>query len=446
MKRKSSKLPAGDETLAMNGGKPVRRKPLPQEWCGCSFMDEREVEAVARVARAKSPFRFYGPDLQNEASQLEREFADKIGTKYALAVSSATAGLQVALGALGVGPGDEVLLPGYFWVATVGAVVRSGAVPVLVDCDDSFSIDPQKIEEKITPRTKAIIMVHMGGVIGRVREVVQVARKRGIKLIEDCAQAAGASQNGVRCGAFGDIGVFSFQLNKPMTSGEGGMVVTNDQRLYRRSQAIHDLGYPRNEAGRLDLTNEDTQLWGIGARMSELTAAFARVQLSKLDDINASMRNAKNRIRKALAGIPGISLRHVVDSSGDTGAFLYLTFEARETSLRFVKALRAEGIVGGAGGHYPIHMDDWGMHIYYNIPSLVQKRGNAAKSVWTLAENQLSATRSYAKGACPNLDALLARTMIICIASSLTEEDVSDIVTAIQKVAAHELTEVTSGK
>lgn len=420
--------------LAVNGGVPVRTKPLPQEWCGVHHMDEKEVEAAVRVLKAKSPFRYYGLDLQNEVSSLEKEFAAYVGTKYALAVSSGTAALQVALGALGVGPGDEVILPGYFWVATVGAVVRSGAVPVLVDSEDTFSINPEKVEGKITPRTKAIITVHMGGVIGRIEDLVKVAKKHNLPVLEDCAQATGASQNGIKAGAFGDVAIYSFQLNKHMTSGEGGMFVTNDEQVYRRAFAIHDLGYPRNANGRLEFNDPTLQLWGIGCRMSELTGAVARIQLSKLDTICGNMRMAKNKIKKAIADINGIRPRNVIDPKGDAGSFLLLTFEEREISLSFVKTLRTEGIAADTGGMYPIHMDDWGMHIYYNIPSLVNKRGISPKSVWDLNENSASKV-SYEKGTCPYLDSLLQRTIILCIASNLNDNDIDDIITAIGKAA-----------
>jgi len=420
--------------LAIDGGTPVRTKPLPQEWCGAHFMDELETEAAVRVCKSKTLFRYYGLDLQNEVSKLEQEFAACIGTRHALAVSSGTAALQVALGALGVGPGDEVLIPGYFWVATVGAVVRSGAIPVLVDCDDTFSMDPKDAARKITPRTKVILVVHMGGVIGRIKDIVALAKQHQLKVIEDSAQANGASQNRVKAGAFGDLAIFSFQMNKHMTSGEGGMVVTNDPHLYRRAFAIHDLGYARNEAGRLVFDDPSLQLWGIGCRMSELTGAVARVQLRKLDRITGAMRSAKNKIKKTLDGT--LTFRTVLDPEGDAGSFLLTVFPTREQSLKFTEALRAEGIVAAKDGLYPVHMDQWGLHIYYNVASLVNKRGLSAISPWQLAENRASANVSYAKGTCPHLDDLLSRTMLMCIASNLTGRDVEDIVTAYRKVAA----------
>jgi len=423
-----------NDKLAINGGAPVRSRPLPQEWCGAHYMDELESEAAARVCASKTLFRYYGLDLQNEVAQLENEFAAYIGVRYALAVSSGTGALQVALGALGVGPGDEVLVPGYFWVSTVGAVVRAGAIPVLVDCDATFSMDPQDAARKITPRTRVILIVHMGGVIGRVTEIVALARRHNLKVVEDCAQAAGASQKGVKAGAFGDMAIFSFQMNKHMTSGEGGMVVTNSENLYHRAFAIHDLGYPRNDAGRLVMDDPSLQLWGIGCRMSELTAAVARVQLTKLDRITSAMRSAKLTVKRALAGT--LTFREVLDPAGDAGSFLMTVFPTREASLKFTAALRAEGVVAGEGGMYPIHMDDWGLHIYYNVASLVNKRGISGVSPWQMAENRASADVSYAKGTCPHLDDRISRTMIFCVASNLTDADVRDIIAAYQKVAA----------
>ena len=420
----------------------IRKNPLPQEWHGAHYYGTEELDAVSKVITSKSPFRYYGFDLQHEVDKLEKEFAEYIGRKYAIGVASGTASLQVALGAMGIGPRDEVLLPGYFWVATVGAVVRSGAIPVLVDCDDSFSLDPDKLEEKITKRTKAIIVVHMGGVIGNIEKIVKIARNKNLKVIEDCAQAAGASQSGRMAGAFGDMAIYSFQANKHMTSGEGGMLVTDDERLFKRSFAIHDLGYPRNDEGRLEFDIPDYQLWGIGARMSEITGAVARAQLKKLDTICGNMRNAKNKIIDAVSDIEGMTSRPVIDRDGDAGSFLMLTFDERKTSLEFVKKLRDSGIVADKDGMYPIHMDDWGLHLYYNVPSLVNKCGLSKISPWHLSENDDSQVE-YNKGTCPNLDSLASRTVIICIPPVLTDNDTDDIIAGIKNSVSKTQKEVS---
>jgi dTDP-4-amino-4,6-dideoxygalactose transaminase len=429
-KRRKTKT---DGKLAIDGGTPIRTTPLAPEWPGALVMDRRETAAAVRVCKSKSLFRYYGLNLQNEVSKLETEFADYIGVKHALAVSSATAALQVALGALGIGPGDEVLIPGYFWVAVPGAVVRCGAVPVLVDCDDTFEMDPADAARKITPRTKVILVVHMAGVIGRIRELVAVARQHNLKLLEDCAQAAGVSQGAIMAGAFGDIAIYSFQMNKHMTSGEGGMVVTNDLQLYRRSFALHDLGYPRNDAGRLVFDDPTCQLWGIGCRMSELTGAVARVQLKKLDRIVGAMRSAKLKIKAALKGT--LAFREVPDPKGDGGSFLLTLHPTPEKSQRFLEALRAEGI-RSLGGNYPFHMEQAGLHLYYNVASLVNKAGVSRLSTWQTEENKGSAGQSYGRGTCPHLDDLFSRTVVLCVASILSPRDVKDIIAGYRKVAA----------
>ena len=430
LKRRNTKP---DGRLAIDGGTPIRTKPLAQEWPGAHFMDQRETAAAVRVCKSKSLFRYYGLNLQNEVSKLEDEFAAYIGVKHGLAVSSATAALQVALGALGVGPGDEVLIPGYFWVAVPGAVVRCGAVPVLVDSDDTLEMDPADAARKITPRTKVMLVVHMTGVIGRIRDLVAVARQHKIKVLEDCAQATGCSQNGVKAGAFGDIAIYSFQMNKHMTSGEGGMVVTNDLQLYRRSFALHDLGYPRNDAGRLVFDDPTCQLWGIGCRMSELTGAVARVQLRKLDRILGAMRSAKLKIKAALKDT--VAFREVLDPKGDGGSFLITVHSTPSQSQRFVDALKAEGI-NSVGGNYPFHMEQAGLHLYYNVASLVNKAGVSRLSTWQTEENRASSGLSYGKGTCPRLDDLLSRTVVLCVASILSPRDVKDIIAGYRKVAA----------
>ena len=422
--------------LAIEGGAPVRTKPLPWELPGAHWIGDEELELVSRVVRARSPFRFYGPDLQHMVDTLEKECGAPFGHKHALGVSSGTAALSIAMSALEIGPGDEVLDPGYLWVSCVSAVVRAGAIPRLVDIDDCFTLDPADVERKIGPNTRAALMVHMSGAPGRVAEVARICRERGIGLIEDCAQTAGASQHGKAVGTFGDVGIFSFQLNKNMTSGDGGMVVTERDDLYRRIVALHDLGYPRNAQGRLDTSDAECQLWGVGARMSELTGAMCLAQMRKLPKITQAMRDAKWAIREGLADVSGITFRTVPDPKGDTGPFLLMALKDEATARRFVDALRAEGIAGPPGSLACLTMREWGMHWYSNIPSLVNKRSNSRDGFpWSHPANAFGADYSYAAGALANCDDLNARGALLTIASTLTQEDVDDIIAAIRKVA-----------
>ena len=418
---------------------------LPQEWPGIHYLGQEEIDAVTRVLKSQSLFRYYGPDPQHETEKFEAEFAGFTGHKYCLAVSSGTAALQVALAALGVGVGDEVIVPGYFWVSTVGAVVRSGAIPVLADVDSSFCMDPESLNLKISSRTKAVIFVPMGGVIGKVEEVAAVCKEKGIPLMEDCAQAVGATRFGKQAGSFGDIAVYSFQVNKNMTAGEGGAVATNDEVLYKKSIAAHDLGVPKDNQGNMIMDDPQYQLWGIGVRMSEVTAAILRVQLKKLPSIVASMRGFKYEIKKLLAGLPGVSTRTVADPDGDSGGFLKIIFDDPARSLQFRQALLDNGIKVRQAGFYPIHMSDWGLHIYYKIPGLANKRSiNGHHSVWELQENSFAREYTYQKGLLPQLDSYVERTVLFCIASKLEQHHKDLIINAFKK-AIEELESIAYG-
>ncbi len=407
---------------------------MPLEFPGIHQMDDKELKAATRVLKARSPFRFYGINLQHEVEKLEAELARFLGIRYAVAVSSGTGALQVALAALGVGPGQEVIVPAYMWVSVAAAVVNQGAIPVLADIDETFCMDPADLEKRITPRTSGVIVVHMSGAPANIKALLKVARDRKLFLVEDCAQCAGGSVDGKKVGSFGDIATFSFQMNKNMTAGEGGCVATNDARLYRRAVACHDLGYARNEAGRLILDDPDLSLWGKGTRLDELRASVLRVQLLKLPRTISRMRHSKYRVRKALEEFPQVKLRKVLDPGGDTGCFLLTTYANPETAQRVNNALRAEGIVTSPQGLSNVIMTSWGLHLYYNIPSLVNRTSVDGRGFpWQLAENA-GLARDYRKGACPAADGLFERTILIAIPSCLTKKDEDDIIQGFRKV------------
>jgi 8-amino-3,8-dideoxy-alpha-D-manno-octulosonate transaminase len=421
-------------SLAVHGGTPVRSTPLPLEFPGIHHMGEEEIEAAVRVLRSRSPFRFYGIDLQGEVEAFESEFAAYEGASHCLAMTSGTGALHTALAALGVGPGQEVIIPAYLWVSVVAAVVNLGAIPVLADIDDTFCMDPADAEAKITPRTTGIIVVHMSGAPADVKAISEVARRHGLFLLEDCAQCAGGSVGDKHVGTFGDIGIFSFQMNKNMTSGEGGCLVTDNESLYYRAVAVHDTGFARDATGRVMYDKLEYCLWGRGYRLDEIRAAILRVQLRKLPQIIGSMRRSKYRIREELKQFPQIALRRIVDERGDTGCFLLTTFSSGELAREVNRALRSEGIVTFSQGINDIVMTDWGLHLYYNIPSLVHRTGvDRRRTPWTLEDNQASCG-AYGKGTCPNADILFERTNLLAVPSSLTEVDENDIIAAFTKV------------
>jgi dTDP-4-amino-4,6-dideoxygalactose transaminase len=422
--------------LAIDGGEPVRTAPLPWELPGAHWFGEEEVELVTKVLRARSPFRFYGPDKQGFTEQFEEAWRERHQRKFALGVNSGTSALHISLAAFGVGPGDEVIVPGYMWVSCLSAIARTGAIPRLVDIDDTWCADPKEIEKLINERTKAVLYVNMSGAPGHIEDVVEVCKKHKLYLLEDCAQASGGSLNGKPVGSFGDISIFSFQLNKNLSAGEGGALVCDDPELHRRCVALHDLGFPRKD-GRLDTSDPSCALWGVGSRMSELTGAVLLAQNRKLDQITKAMRTAKWQIRERLKSIEWLEFRNIRDPEGDSGPFLITLFPTPEKAERFMRALQAEGIAGPKDSLVCLPLKDFGLHWYFNVLSLTQKCSNSRDGFpWSHPANAFAKDYDYTRGLLPRCDDYAARGGLLTVASCLTQVDIDDIVAAFEKVAA----------
>ena len=416
--------------------KPVEETLLPYEWPGSYYIGEEEIEAVTKVLLAKSPYRFYGHDLQHYADKVEDFFRQRLGRKNAVLVNSGTGALSTAMMAADVGPGDEVLVPGYMWVACVSAVVRCGAIPRLVEIDDTFTMDPDDLERKINSRTKVVLLVHMSGACGDVERIRDICKKHNVLMIEDVAQANGASFKGKPLGSFGDMAIFSFQYNKNVTAGEGGMVVSDDDLLGKRAWAYHDVGYSRNDKGRVDSTGP-VQTWGQCVHMSDLSAALLWAQVQKLDMITGTMRARNQRLYKGLSQIPGAKPRRLIDPAGDSGPFVLMTWPSGEICKQLVEMTRAAGVRPGPHGIGNIAMTDWHMHIYYNIVSLVEKRPvNSAGRPWSDPLNEFHQEISYAKGTLPQMDDLIERSCLITVPPALTEAECDRIIEIYHQCAA----------
>ena len=358
----------------------------------------------------------------------------RVGTKYAIGVTSGTGALHTALSALGVGPGQEVIVPAYMWISVLAAVVNLDAIPVLADIDETFCLNPAAVEKCITPKTRGIIMVHMSGAPGNAKAIQKIARDHKIFLLEDCAQCNGGSIKGQKVGTFGDMGIFSFQMNKNMTAGEGGAVVTNNHQLYQRAFACHDLGYARDENGRLIFDNPDSACGDGDIGLTSCALPWRGCSSRNLPRIIKAMQHSKYRIRKALEKFPRVQLRKIQDPAGDTGCFLITTYPDAETAKKVNLALRAEGIVTHAQGVSNVVMTDWGLHLYYNNVGFVEHASvDGDGTPWKLAENA-GLERSYAKGACPTADSLFERSVLIAIPSCLKKQDEDDIIRAFTKV------------
>lgn len=415
---------ASDERLAIDGGAPVRNKPLPPCFPGGVAIGEEEKNEVLEVLEAKSPYRYYGPQALGKVKSFEWEFAEKIGQRHALAVNSGTAALKVALVALGVGPRDEVIIPSVTFLASVGATVTARAIPVFAEIDKSLNLDPEDFEAKITGRTKVVMPVHIQGVPCRMDAIMEIARRRGIHVLEDCAQSCGATYHGKRVGSFGDINAFSLQYNKVITSGEGGVVVTDDDELYRRAVRAHDHGVLRPETGQILELYQEQAFLGENYRMSEITGAMARAQLGKLDDIVATLRPMRKRIQNALSDIEAFEFREIPGGDGDVGFTLVFFLPTQERAKGFVSALVAENVDA-----YRLYGGD---PVYAYPQVLNQKTATDYDSPFRspLRDTEVR----YRMGMCPRSEDLLGRSVWIPISTLLTSEDVDDIIKAVRKV------------
>lgn len=414
-----------DATLAIHGGVPVKQRPDPPMYPGGMAIDDAEEIAVLEVLRRKRLFRYAGPgEAVSVVAELEEAFAAKKGVKYAQAVTSGTAALICSLRALGVGPGDEVIVPAYTWIATATAVLAAGAVPVIAEVDETLLLDPVDFEAKITPYTKAVVIVHMRGAPAEMDRLMPIAQKHNLKVVEDCAQANGATYHGQEVGTFGDAGAFSLQFNKIITSGEGGMVTTNDKRIWERVAMFHDAGAI---SGR---HNIEELLWGVNFRMPEVLGAIALAQLHKLDGLLDAMRARKQLIKAGITDVmqhKGLQFRKLTDPNGDAAICTILYMNSAQEAKAVAEALRAENI--GASLMYERGKRD--LHVYAHWTPILNKTswgGNA--SPWTMAQREIE----YDHDMCPRSLELLGRAVHLNVSPLLTNEDVEETVEGLNRV------------
>ncbi|MFD0871126.1 MULTISPECIES: DegT/DnrJ/EryC1/StrS family aminotransferase [Paenibacillus] len=415
------------EKLALNGGAPARSKPLPPNYPGAVVMGEEEAVHAGQIIRAQSPFRFYGPDVRNAVTTLESMMERDLNVPYALGVTSCTAALVVALKALGIGYGDKVIVPAVTFLATAGAVVSANAVPVFADVDESLNLDPADLERVMDEEVKAIIAVPILGVPCDMDPIMDFARKHGVPVIEDVAQSCGVQYKGRYAGAIGDVGVFSFQMNKIITAGEGGAVVTHSAELYERAARYHDQGLLRpqlKERHGLNPDEETAAFIGQNYRMSEITGAVLIEQWKKLDGIVATMRSHHRYLKQALAdSVPGIRFRSSPDEEGDIGSNLGIILPSAEQAQTFMKAMQAENITAHTlYGNLPV----------YRVPQIFHQR-TAEKDNFPF-NYPFQKPVIYTEDMCPRAVDLLPRTVFVPLSPVLEQNDLDEIVSGITKV------------
>ena len=330
--------------LAADAAKRMDIQNIDPGYIGPQFFDEREEEALLEVLESGSPFRYWGPGRPTKVQRFEEGFADYMGTRFALGVTSGTAALDCAITGLGIGPGDEVIVPAYTWWSDYTCIVHAGALPVFADIDDTLNIDPKDFQRRLTPRTKAVIAVHLLGGPCDMDPIMEIARKHGIAVLEDCAQCVGGSHQGKKLGSIGDVGIYSFQINKMITSGEGGAVVTSDPVVYERAARFHDMGTIRQVFLDRSGPSRMQTFAGENFRMSEFTGAVLGAQLLKLNSMVSQLRANARAIYKGIANLPGIHLRHRPDPKGDIGYAVFFRMKDKPTRDRCIRDLRRRGV------------------------------------------------------------------------------------------------------
>jgi 8-amino-3,8-dideoxy-alpha-D-manno-octulosonate transaminase len=411
------------EKPAIEGGAPVRETPLRAGYWGSQYYDEKERAEVLDVLEAKSPFRWYGAQTPTKVLQFEKEFAARMRSKFALAVSSGTAALQCAMAALEIGPGDEVILPAWTWHSCFNAVVLAGALPVCAEIDDTFNIDPDSVERLITPQTKVIMAVHLQGNPCHMDRILAIAKKHKIRVLEDCAQSVGASYHGSPLGSLGDIGIYSLQLNKTITAGEGGVVVTNDPALFERASRFHDLGGFR--APHQQVTGGANLDWLFGAnfRMNEFSGGVMLAQVRKLDKIVAAVRANARLVYAGISDLPKLKLRQLPDPQGELGTGVFLDFGNKSRCDRFLAAMKAENITASKPG---------GSVILPTLPHIMAKK--TIHPQWPSFQSARGKAIRYGPETCPQTIDILGRYGGVLMDPKFTPQDIEDIIKAIRKV------------
>jgi perosamine synthetase len=411
--------------LAILGGSPVRSDSIP--WV--NTMGPEETEAVIEVMNSGCISAYYGRAGDRflggpKILEIERDFAKKFGSRFAISVNSATTALHTAVAACGIGPGDEVLVTPYSMVASATVIVMNNAVPVFVDIDpETYNLDPSQIEQWISPRTRAIIVANIFGLPAALNEIVAIARKHGLYVIEDNAQSPGATIDGKQAGTFGDIGVFSLNYHKVIHSGEGGILVTDNEDLARKCQLVRNHG----EAVVDDLNDHDTIILGSNYRMTELHAAIGIEQLKKLDTFLVKRRALAERFTvglKQFAGLKGVTIPIGYEHSYYVYPIQYSEEAWGISRDTFAQAIKAEGFPMGVGYVKPI----------YWLPMYQHKKVyNQTQFPFSLIDNPI---QQYDKGICPVTEDMYENRIIVADVCRFpyTESDIDNVLEAIDKI------------
>ncbi|NJH85447.1 aminotransferase class I/II-fold pyridoxal phosphate-dependent enzyme [Staphylococcus agnetis] len=403
-------------------------KSIDKDSYGVYFYDDEEKKAVNRVITNQSPFRYYGKSMINESEKLEKNCTEYFERSYAHTLNSGTSALITALHALDVGIQDEVIIPGYFFSAVYSAILLRGAIPVLAEIDDSLSIDIKDVKRKITPKTKCVIAIHMDGNPCAIEQLSLLCQRKKIYLIEDFSQCIGGNVNNKKIGSFGDVSIASFQLNKMISSGEGGLLLTDKVDFYKKAVARSDIGLSRENRNIIE--SEDQFLtYGEGRRFNEISAAIMNVQLRKIDSIKNNMIKRKTIIIDELGDISPITYKKVNYDYGDIATTITFLFKNCIEAEKFWKAYKV--ICPDEELRLFKHCD-WGYHVYYNCLSLVNKIEVLPGGFpWNLVNKD---AYNYSKGSLPITDDILKRAIGLKLPGNLNDYHLRAIIQTLKLI------------
>lgn len=407
--------------LALLGGSPVRSKPFPAH----PVIGADEKRAVLEVLESGRLSTFIASPGEHflggkNIKEFERCFAEYHRVEHAVAFNSATAALHAAVVGVGVEPGEEVIVPPYTFTSTATCALMQNAIPVFADIEDvTFGLDSAAVERAISPLTRAIILVHLFGHPGNIDAIMKIARQHNLKVIEDCAQAPGAKWKGLRVGTFGECGVFSFTESKTITTGEGGMLITNDAGIAEAARMVRNHGEMIAD-GQKERSYSSSML-GWNYRMTEIEAALGIVQFGRLEELNNQRIELARHLSEKIQGVDGISAPVTVAGAEHVYYVYAMKYDEQRAGLSrdaFVAALNAEGIPISGGYVRPLY-----------LAPLYQNRRHAA------LKNYCGNAR-YEKGTCPAAERMHEREVMLTgvVRFPTTERDMDDIADAIEKV------------
>ena len=379
-------------------------------------MGQEEKDAVARVIDSKELFKVNGGPLK-ETENCEREIREMFNVKRAVLMTSGTGSLTSALVGMGIGPGDEVIIPAYTYIATALAVVSAGAMPVVAEIDETLMLDPLDIENKITERTKAIIPVHMMGYPCDMEKIMEIAKKHNLLVLEDACQGNGGFFKGKRLGSIGDAGALSFNYFKIISAGEGGAMLTNNQEIFEKALIHHDSGAIAYFGDQMNGFSTEP-FCGTEYRIGEITSAIMREQFKKLDGIVKDLRKNKALLMKELG--EGVECIPSNDYDGDSGIALTIKFDSEEKCKEF--ADKTGAMIPGYCGR----------HVYNDWKPILEKKG-ACHPLMNPFNFEVNKNASYTEDMCEKSLAILKKCAHISIDPDWTESDVKSLAEKIKK-------------